>query len=104
MRRKLAPLLFEDHHKEAAKARRESVVKPAQRSESAERKADTKLNDDGLPVHSFRSLLADLATLTLNQIQPGNVGLPSFHKLTRPTPVQKRAFSLLGLKLQLPKL
>jgi transposase len=103
MRSKLAPLLFEDHDKEAAKTRRQSVVKPAQRSESAERKAATKLNDDGLPVHSFRSLLADLATLTLNQIQPANAGLPSFNKLTNPTPIQKKAFSLLGLKLQLPK-
>jgi len=103
MRRKLAPLLFDDHDKEAAKLRRESVVKPAQRSEAADLKAGTKHNDDGLPVHSFRSLLADLATLTLNQIQPGNASLPSFNKLTNPTPLQKKAFSLLGLRLQLPK-
>ena len=103
MRRKLAPLLFEDHDKEAAKLRRESVVKPAQRSEAAERKAATKQNDDGLPVHSFRSLLSDLATLTINQIQPGNASLPTFNKLTNPTPLQKKAFSLLGLRLQLPK-
>jgi transposase len=103
MRRKLAPLLFEDHDKEAAKARRDSVVKPAQRSESADRKAGKKQNDDGLPVHSFRSLLADLATLTLNQIQPGDNSLPSFHQLTNPTALQKTAFSLLDIKLQLPK-
>jgi transposase len=103
MRRTLAPLLFEDHDKEAAKLRRESVVKPALRSEAAERKAATKQNDDGLPVHSFRSLLSDLATLTINQIQTGNASLPTFNKLTNPTPLQKKAFSLLGLKLQLPK-
>jgi transposase len=102
MRRKLAPLLFEDHDKEAAKLRRESVVKPALRSEAADLKAGTKHNQDGLPVHSFRSLLSDLATLTLNQIQPGAT-LPSFNKLTNPTPLQKKAFSLLGLRLQLPK-
>jgi hypothetical protein len=103
MRRKLAPLLFEDHDKAAAKRRRASVVKPAQRSEAAELKAGTKHNDDGLPVHSFRTLLSDLATLTLNQIQPGNAALPAFNKLTNPTPLQKKAFSLLGLRLQLPK-
>lgn len=103
MRRKLASLLFEDHDKEAAQARRESLVQPAQRSESAERKAGTKHTDDGLAVHSFRSLLADLATLTLNQIQPGNASSPSFHKLTNPTPIQKKSFSLLGIKLQHPK-
>lgn len=102
MRRKLAPLLFEDHDKEAARLRRESVVKPAHRSEAADLKAGTKHND-ALPVHSFRSLLSDLATLTLNQIQPGNASLPSFNKLTNPTPLQKKAFSLLGLRLQLPK-
>jgi transposase len=103
MRRKLAPLLFEDHDKVAATMRRESVVKPALRSEAAERKAATKQNEDGLPVHSFRSLLSDLATLTLNQIQTGNANLPTFNKLTNPTPLQKKAFSLLGLRLQLPK-
>jgi transposase len=102
MRCKLAPLLFEDHDKETAALRRASVVKPAQRSEAAERKAATKHNDNGLPVHSFRSLLSDLATLTVNQIQPGNPTLPSFNKLTNPTPLQKKAFSLLGLRLQLP--
>src|SRR5947209_4517955 len=103
MRRKLAPLLFEDHDKEAAKLRRTAVVKPAQRSEAAERKAGTKHNDDALPVHSFRSLLSDLATLTINQIQTGIASLPTFHKLTTPTPLQKKAFSLLGRRLQLPQ-
>jgi transposase len=103
MRRKLARLLFEDHDKEAAKLRRESVVKPAQRSEAAERKAGTKHHNDELPVHSFRSLLSDLATPTINQIQPGNASLPTFNKLTNPTPLQKKAFSLLGLRLQRPK-
>ena len=103
MRRKLAPLLFEDHDQKAATLRRESVVKPALRSEAAERKAATKHDDDGLPVHSFRSLLSDLATLTINQIQTGNASLPDFNKLTNPTPLQKKAFSLLGIRLQLPK-
>ena len=103
MRRKLAPLLFEDHDKEAAKLRRESVVKPALRSAAAERKAGTKHNDDELPVHSFRSFLSDLATLTINQVQPGNANLPTFNKLTNPTPLQKKAFSLLGIRLHLPK-
>ena len=103
MRRKLAPLLFEDHDQKAATLRRESVVKPALRSEAAERKAATKRDDDGLPVHSFRSLLSDLATLTINQIQTGNASLPAFNKLTNPTPLQKKAFSLLGIRLQLPK-
>jgi hypothetical protein len=56
-----------------------------------------------MAVHSFRSILADLATLTLNRIQPVDPALPSFCKLTNLTPIQKQAFSLLGIKLHLPK-
>jgi transposase len=102
MRRKLAPLLFEDDDREAAEQRRDSVVQPARRSPSADSKAGTKHNDEGLPVHSFRSLLGDLATLTLNRIQPGDLDLPAFQKLSNPTPIQTEAFSLLGVTLQLP--
>jgi transposase len=103
MRRKLAPLLFEDHEKQAAEQRRTSIVKPARRSESADRKARTKQNANGLAVHSFRTILSDLATLTLNRIQPGDPALPTFDKLSNPTPIQTQVFSLLGIKLQLPK-
>jgi transposase len=104
MRRQLAPLLFEDHDKEAAERRRESIVKPAMRSESADRKAGKKQNEEGLAVHSFRSILADLATLTINRIQPGDPDLPAFDKLANPTPIQTKALSLLGIKLRLPTL
>jgi transposase len=102
MRRKLAPLLFEDDDKEAAGQQRDSVVKPARRSPAADSKAGTKHNEEGLPVHSFRSLLADLATLTLNRIQPGDPDLPTFQKLSNPTPIHTEALSLLGVKLHLP--
>jgi transposase len=102
MRRKLAPILFDDHDKAAAEAERKSVVKPARRSAAALRKAKTKHTTDGLPVHSFRTLLDDLATLTINEIRVGRV-LRGFRKLAQPTPVQKRAFQLLGIKLSLPK-
>ena len=103
MRRAWAPLLFEDHDKAGAEARRASIVQPAQRSEAAERKVRTKHTDRGLPVHSFQSLVADLATLTLNRVRPNHPSLPAFDKLTNPTPIQKRAFSLLGIRLQMPK-
>jgi hypothetical protein len=65
MRQKLAPLLFDDTDKDAADAARESVVAKAQRSPSATRKQTTGVTPDGLPVHSFRTLLADLATLAV---------------------------------------
>ncbi len=96
MRRALAPMLFDDDDKAAAARRRSSPVAKAQRSTKAERKAHTKLTDDGAPVHSFRTLLSDLATLARNRIQPKD-GCPTepFDILTTPTPVQQRAFDLL---------
>ncbi len=102
MRQKLAPLLFDDHDKAGADTRRSSIVAPARRSAAAEKKAHTKRTETGLTVHSFQSLLADLATLTLNRIQPNHDSLPAFDKLTRPTPTQKRVFQLLGFTLKLP--
>jgi hypothetical protein len=48
------------------RAARPSVVAKAERSKAAQRKARDRCTDDGLPVHSFRSLLADLATVTRN--------------------------------------
>ena len=97
MRQRLAPLLFDDHDKAAAEAQRSSVVGPARRSAAAERKARTKRTAAGGAVHSFRSLLADLATLTLNRIQPRNKALPAFDKLATPTSLQLTAFDLLGV-------
>src|SRR5271166_2285411 len=97
MRRRLVSMLFDDPDKQAAEAARVSVVAPAQRSEAAVRKQTTGVTPDGLPVHSFRTLLADLATLTRNTIVTAIApGLP-LTVATRPTPVQQKAFDLLGL-------
>ena len=68
MRQRLAPMLFDDTDKQAAEALRTSVVAQAQRSPAAVTKQTTGLTPDGLPVHSFRSLLADLATLARNTV------------------------------------
>jgi hypothetical protein len=97
MRQCLAPMLFDDTDKEEAEARRSSVVAQAQRSKAAVRKQTTGMTPDGLPVHSFRTLLADLATLTSNTIVTAiNPNYP-LTVVTRPTPVQQKAFDLLGL-------
>ena len=97
MRRALAPILFDDDDPAAGEAARRSVVAPAQRSPRAKAKALTKRTDEGVPVHSFRTLLADLATLTKNRVQPKAPGVPAFEMLTMPTPLQRRAFALLGV-------
>lgn len=53
---------------------------------------------DGLPVHSFQSLLADLATVVKNTVQPKPLSVPTFDKITQLTPVQQQAFDLLGIR------
>lgn len=95
MQRTLAPLLFKDSDLAAARAARASVVAPAKRSPSAVRKIAHGVTDDGVSLHSFRTLLRDLATLTRNQIRLGEA---RFHQLSTPTPLQARAFELLGVQ------
>jgi hypothetical protein len=90
-------LLFDDHDRAAGEASRSSPVAKAEPSPAAGRKAKKKCTDDGLPVHSFRTLLADLATLTRNIVKCGNA--PEMALLARPTEIQQRAFNLLGIKL-----
>ena len=97
MQARLAPLLFTDDDKPAAQAARTSPVAPATRSPRAQAKAATKRTQDHLPVHSFDSLLADLATICLSQIQPGDPALPGFQIVTTPTPIQRQALDLLGV-------
>jgi hypothetical protein len=69
LRQALAPMLFDDDNKAAGEAQRTSVVAPAQRSPRAQRKARTKQTDEGMPVHSFQTLLDDLATVTKNRVR-----------------------------------
>jgi hypothetical protein len=97
MRQALAPMLFEDHDRTAGEALRSSPVAKAEPSPAAKRKARKKLTDDGQPVHSFRTLLADLATLTRNTVRCGKA--PEMTLLARPTEIPQRAFDLLGVKL-----
>jgi hypothetical protein len=100
MRRALAPLLFDDDDRNHARAERRSIVAPAQRSTRAQRKATTKRTDAGEPVHSFQTLLHDLATIAKNRIQPQDSSAPAFDVITRPTPLQQRALDLLGVSLR----
>ena len=86
MRQALKPLLFDDDDKAAAEALRASIVAPAQRSPRAKAKAATKRTEDGWPVHSFQTLLADLATLTQNQVRPLGADGVTLDVLTTPTP------------------
>jgi transposase len=99
MRRKLAPLLFDDEDPEASQERRSSIVAPAQRSASARRKASTLRTTEGFAVHSFATLLKELSTLSKNRVQPKVPASPPFDSLTRPSPLQQKALSLLAVSL-----
>jgi hypothetical protein len=95
MREALAPLLFDDEEPEAGEALRTSVVAPAQRFPAAVQKARDKRTNEDLPVHSFQSLLGDLATVAINRVRPKGADLGEFDKVTEPTPLQAEAFKLL---------
>jgi hypothetical protein len=97
MRRALAPLLFMEEDRAAAQRERGSVVEPARRSRAAQRKVQRRQTDDGTPLHSFRTLLKELASLSKNTVKLAGA---NFERLTTPTPLQQRAFDLLGVPLR----
>jgi transposase len=98
MRARLAPLLYDDTDRETAARMRDSVVAKAQRSPAAIAKETSGRTEDGLPVQSFQSLLADLATYCrIQATTPLNENYV-FTLTSRPTPTQQRAFELLGIK------
>src|ERR1700741_4232481 len=97
MRARLAPMLYDETDHEQAAAMRPSIVAKAERSEAARRKQTTGLTEDGLPVHSLQSLLADLATYARIQATTALNDKYVFTLHTRPTPIQQRAFELLAV-------
>mgnify|MGYP001567943945 CR=1 FL=1 len=102
MRQDLAPLLFDDDDKAAAEKLRASVVAPAQRSVATQAKVHSKRTPDDLPVHSFQTLLSDLATIVTNRVQPKDASIPAFDIITTPTTLQQRALDLLRVPLKPP--
>jgi hypothetical protein len=97
MRQRLKPLLFDDEYLEQASASRASPVLKAVRSEHAKAKDTTKTAEDDTPLHSFRTLLADLGTLAYNIAHSSLNTEAKIVITTRPTPLQQKAFALLGL-------
>lgn len=97
MRSRLKPMLFDDEYLDEAGASRASPVAKAVRSDHARAKDKTRRADDGLALHSFHTLLKDLATLTLNVARTGANPNAEIVITSRPTPIQAKAFELLGL-------
>ena len=97
MRKALAPLLFDDEELDGNRKKRDPV-KPAQPSASAKKKKNLRLTSEGLIVQSFDTLLVELGTRCRNRcrIKSDPKG-PTFYQLTEKSPLQERAFQLLGL-------
>ena len=95
MRKALAPLLFDDETLTKTRKTRHPV-RPAEASLSAQKKKTRKTSSEGLTVHSFSTLMAALGTRCRNRCRIGASGT-SISRLTEPTPLQAKAFQLLGL-------
>ena len=97
MRKALAPLLFDDEELDENRKKRDPV-KPAKPSDSAKKKKASRLTSDGLVVQSFDTLLMELGNRCRNRcrIKSDPKG-PTFYQLTEMSPLQQRAFQLLGL-------
>jgi hypothetical protein len=97
MAERLAPILFRDHDRGAADRARSSPVASAVRSAAARSKASRKRTESGQPVHSFSTLLKDLATIVLNDVQPLDPEARPFQVITNLTELQTQAFHLLAV-------
>jgi transposase len=97
MRKALAPLLFDDEELDANRATRDPVA-PARPSESAKKKKALRVTADGLPIHSFATLMAELGTRCRNRCRlKSSQTSVTFDRLTEPTALQRRALELLEL-------
>lgn len=97
MRQRLAPLLFDDEQLSQDRRHRDPVA-PAESSASAQTKKTTRTTADGLPVHSFATLLQELSTRCRNTCRiAADLDAPAFQQLTEPNALQSRAFQLLGV-------
>ena len=97
MRERLKPMLFDDEFIEKAQASKVSAVAKARRSDHAKDKDASKHADDGTPLHSFRTLMQDLGTLAYNITYTALNPKAKIILTTRPTPLQDKAFKLLGV-------
>jgi transposase len=97
MRNALAPLIFNDEQVQNDRKTRDPVL-PAQPSESAKNKKRQRLTSEGFEIHSFETLIENLATRCRNTCRlKTDTAAPTFYKHTNPTPLQQRAFELLGI-------
>ena len=91
-----APLLFADQQLPELTKHRDPIL-PASDSETAKDKNVTRQTPDGLPVHSFSSLMDELATRVRVTYGPkADISSPSFQQVPQPSPLQAKAYQLLA--------
>jgi hypothetical protein len=95
LRRAWAPLLFEDEGRGEERQRRDPI-RPAQPTASAQAKKQSRETREGFPVHSFATLLAELASRARvsYEFQAGELKL-TCQQVPDPTPLQERAYELI---------
>ncbi len=94
MRNALAPLLFDDEAL-GENRRTRHPVNPARPSSSANGKKTTKHTPEGLPIHSFKTLMEELGTLCRNTCRIASDPAAPFFTMTDRTPLQAKALQLL---------
>ena len=96
MRQAWRELMFTDED-QAAKLVRDPVA-PAKRSDAAMKKVLNLTLEDGSPVHSFQTLMAQLQTIVRNTCRTPKSAddAPTFQLVTTPSDKQKRALELIG--------
>jgi transposase len=99
LKRAWAPLLFADEHLAEHRAERDPV-RQAEPAEELSRKKATRRSAEGYPLHSFRTLLAELATQSRHTCQfgDGDSAIP-ISKTTEPSALQTEAYRLLQQEL-----
>jgi transposase len=97
LRQVLAPLLFDDETLASDRKQRDSVA-PAEPSAAAKRKKVVRINEDGLPIHSFKTLMAEMGTRCRHRCRvKSDPECPPIFQDTDPTPLQARALELTRL-------
>jgi len=97
LRQALKPMLYDDEELETMRQNKTNPVAATERSATAQAKAAHHHTEDELPVHSLRTLLHDLATLTYNITSTPVNPAAKIILTTRPTPLQAKAFALLRI-------
>jgi hypothetical protein len=99
LRETWGPILFHDHERAEAEKERASPVAALEVSAAAKRKCGSRRSDDGLPITSFGDLMRHLATMTLNVVASPQAPSAAISLFASPTPLQNKAFALLGTAL-----